>query len=88
MIRAYKTSASILCYELPWNHINFSTHFFVELEKVDIERKVKMLTFYKSQLEIERHYFTEDFVKGIAYTRGTQINTKYAEAFEVIRWRI
>jgi LmbE family N-acetylglucosaminyl deacetylase len=88
MIRAYKTSASILCYELPWNHIDFSTQFFMELEKEDIERKVNMLSFYKSQLEIQRHYFTEDFVKGISYTRGTQINTKYAEAFEVIRWRI
>lgn len=88
MIRAFKTSASILCYELPWNHIEFRTHFFVELSEEDIKKKQEMLTFYKSQIVVNRHYFTEDFVRGIACTRGTQINTKYAEAFEVVRWRI
>lgn len=88
MVRAFKTSASIICYELPWNHIEFKTQFFVELTKEDLEKKKKMLTFYKSQHLANRHYFTDDFVNGIACTRGTQINKKYAEAFEVIRWRL
>lgn len=88
MVRAFKTSASIICYELPWNNIEFRTQFFVELDKEDLKMKNEMLTFYKSQLIANRHYFTEDFVNGIACTRGTQINAKYAEAFEVIRWRI
>jgi len=87
MIRAFKTSASIISYELPWNHLNFSTQFFVELTEEDLESKKQMLAHYKSQLIVERHYFTKEFVEGIARTRGTQINTKYAEAFEVIRWR-
>jgi len=88
MIRAFKTKASILCYELPWNHIEFKTQFFVQLNEDDIRMKQEMLTFYESQVVVNRHYFTEDFVRGIACTRGTQINTKYAEAFEVIRWRL
>lgn len=88
MIRAFKTSASILSYELPWNHIEFRTQFFVELEEEDIKKKQEMLKYYKSQFAVKRHYFTEDFVRGIACTRGTQVNEKYAESFEVIRWRI
>jgi hypothetical protein len=29
-----------------------------------------------------------DFVRGLAITRGTQVEEKYAEAFEVIKWVI
>ncbi len=88
MIRAFKTFSSIICYELPWNHIKFDTQMFIELTNKDIDCKLQMMSHYKSQMEVERHYFTEDFIKGIACTRGTQIGKKYAEAFEVIRWRI
>lgn len=86
MIRAFKTNASILCYELPWNHVKFDTQFFVRLSKKNIETKIELLKFYRSQFIVNRHYFSEDFVKGLAYTRGAQVNSKYAEAFEVIRW--
>lgn len=86
MIRAFKTTSSILCYELPWNHVRFETQFFVKLEEDHIQKKIEMLKFYKSQQIIQRHYFTEDFIKGLAYTRGAQVGHKYAEAFEVVRW--
>jgi len=88
MIRAFKTSASIICYELPWNNVQFNTQMFVRLTKEQIEQKIKILSFYKSQI-IERSYpFSDNFVKGLATVRGAQINHKYAEAFEVIRWII
>lgn len=86
MVRAFKTSASIICYELPWNHIKFDTQFFVSLTPAQIEFKINLLESYKSQYKIDRHYFSADFVKGLATTRGSQIAEKYAEAFEVIRW--
>lgn len=86
MIRAFKTSASIICYELPWNHIKFDTQFFMSLTPEHISKKISLLETYKSQYKIDRHYFSEDFVKGLATTRGAQIAEKYAEAFEVIRW--
>jgi len=87
MIRAFKSSSSILCYELPWNHIQFNTNFFVKLEEIDIETKINMLKKYESQFIVARNYFSDDFVKGLATVRGTQVNTKYAEAFEVLRWQ-
>ena len=88
MIRAFKSNASILCYELPWNHVSFDTQVFVKLEERHIKKKLELLKHYKSQLEIERFYFSEDFIRGLAYTRGAQVTHKYAEAFEVIRWII
>ncbi len=86
MIRAFKTTASILCYELPWNHIQFDTQFFVTLKEHQIELKAKLLQKYKSQLELKRPYFTEGFVRSLAQIRGIQVNVPFAEAFEVIRW--
>jgi LmbE family N-acetylglucosaminyl deacetylase len=86
MIRAYKSNASIICYELPWNHVSFDTQVFVKLEERHMLKKLELLQHYKSQLEIERFYFSEDFIRGLACTRGAQVTHKYAEAFEVIRW--
>lgn len=86
MIRAFKTSSSILCYELPWNHIKFENQFFVKLEERHIKNKLRLLSHYKSQLIKGRDYFSEEFIRGLASTRGVQVNTKYAEAFEVLKW--
>lgn len=86
MIRAFKMSCSIICYELPWNHINFQSQYFVKLEEKHIQKKVELLNFYKSQFIVKRHYFSEDFIRGLALTRGAQVGHKYAEAFDVIRW--
>lgn len=86
MIRAFKMSCSIICYELPWNHINFQSQYFVKLDEKHIQKKVELLNFYKSQFIVKRHYFSEDFIRGLALTRGAQVGHKYAEAFDVIRW--
>lgn len=88
MIRAYKSAANIICYELPWNHIQFHTQLFLELSDEFIRTKIKMMNVYKSQFYLKRTYFNKDFIKGLARTRGSQINVNYAEAFEVVRWRI
>ncbi|MCE7742409.1 MAG: PIG-L family deacetylase [Candidatus Heimdallarchaeota archaeon] len=88
MIRAFKTHASIICYELPWNHIEFNTQLFVELSEDHISSKVEILQFYKSQMEMYRQYFSEEYARGLASVRGTQIRSRYAEAFEVVRWQM
>lgn len=88
MVRAFKSSSNIISYELPWNHIQFKTELFVELSDDFIKAKMNMMSLYKSQFYLKRNYFTENFIKGLAYTRGSQINVTFAEAFEVVRWRI
>ena len=86
MVRAFKTNSSIICYELPWNHIKFDTQLFVELEEKHVELKCKLLEKYNSQISLNRQYFNREYVYGLANVRGTQIKSKYAEAFEVVRW--
>ena len=84
-LRAFKMS-SILGYEQPWNNITFNTTSFIPLEEKYIKKKIAALQCYKSQKT--RTYLTEEYIKSLAQTRGVQINAKYAEAYEVIRWII
>jgi len=86
MVRAFKTTSKIICYELPWNHINFETKVFVKLKEPHIKMKYELLKRYKSQYIKARPYFSYEYICGLAKVRGVQCNSKYAEAFEVIRW--
>lgn len=82
-LRAFKFS-SILCYEMPWNNVNFSTTCFFHLSEENIAAKVLALKAYQSQAH--RPYSNEEFIRSLARTRGVQVNTRYAEVFEVARW--
>jgi LmbE family N-acetylglucosaminyl deacetylase len=88
MVRAFKTSSSIVCYELPWNQVAFDTQLFVTLDSRHMARKSAILKNYRSQLVKAKAYFSEEFVYGLARVRGLQCDSEYAEAFEVVRWRI
>lgn len=82
-LRAFK-NITVLGYELPWNNITFHTRHFVCLQERHISAKFEALKCYQSQAE--KHYMNEDFIFGLARTRGVQIGIPYAEAFDVIRW--
>lgn len=82
-LRAFKFT-SMLSYELPWNNISFQTSCFYKLSDENIRVKIEALKQYQSQAH--RPYSNEDFIKSLARVRGVQINTTYAETFEVIRW--
>lgn len=86
MHRAFKSGPSIISYEQPWNHVSFETQLFASLKPEDIEWKIRQLQEYDSQLERDRPYFAESFIRGLATVRGLQTDTEYAEAFEVVRW--
>lgn len=81
--RAFKFS-SLLSYELPWNNLSFNTGSFMKLEEQHVAAKIKAISEYRSQAH--RPYANEEFIRSLARTRGVQINTHYAECFEVIRW--
>ena len=86
-LRAFK-DMSIWGYELPWNHIHFSTTAFVTLEERHVERKWKALQAYRSQFELKRPYFTREFIFGLAQMRGVQVKAPLAEAFDLMRMRL
>jgi len=80
--RAFKR-CTMLGYEIPWNNLSFETSCFVALDECHIATKVAALKCYESQRG--RSYASEEFIRSLALTRGTQIGKRYAEAFEVIR---
>lgn len=82
-LRAFK-KISVLGYELPWNNIVFETRSFVKLERRHIEKKIQALSCYKTQKH--RTYLDENFIRSLAKIRGTQFESEYAEAFEVLRF--
>ena len=84
-MRAFK-KCTILGYEQPWNNITFDTHAFIPLREMHIQKKIDALSCYETQKD--RSYLNPDFIRGLALTRGTQIEETYAEAFEVIKWVI
>ena len=86
-LRAFKQN-SIWGYELPWNHVSFSTQAFVKLDQAHLDMKWKMMTTYESQFQKQRAYFTKEFIEGLARVRGVQVNEEFAEAFEVVRLKV
>lgn len=84
-LRAFKHT-KVLGYELPWNNLNFTNNCHIKLERRHITAKMEALKAYKSQAG--RNYMDEEYFYGLAKTRGIQVSTDYAEAFELIRWII
>lgn len=84
-VRAFKNTM-ILGYEMPWNNVNFHCNMQVILEERHVAKKVEVLNEYKTQMF--RSYSSEDFVRSLAKIRGIQAKTDYAEAFDVIRWKL
>ena len=82
-VRAFK-NRNIYSYELPWNNFRFSMDCFIILEEKHINKKLEALRKYKSQAAI-RSYVSEEFLKGLASVRGTQVGRNYAEVFEIKR---
>jgi LmbE family N-acetylglucosaminyl deacetylase len=82
-LRAFK-QCTILGYEQPWNNITFNTLAFISLKEHQVQKKIDALRCYRTQKH--RSYLSGDFIRGLALTRGVQVEEKYAEAFEVIKW--
>ncbi len=84
MVRAFKMQCNIICYQLPWNNLCFNNQMFVKLTKQQIDLKFKVLQFYHSQKD--RKYFQKNFIYSIASVRGLQVNSEYAQCFQIIKW--
>ena len=85
-VRAFNRDCNLLSYELSWNCRGFKPNFYVDLQHKHLQGKLKMLSCYKSQIELHRPYFDPELIKGLARSRGLQIKREFAEAFEVITW--
>lgn len=75
---------TLLGYEIPWNCRTFTASAHVRLEGAHVERKLAALSCYKSQAG--KSYANEEAVRGLLAARGVAAGSRYAEAFEVLRW--
>jgi LmbE family N-acetylglucosaminyl deacetylase len=78
-------NCSIWGYELPWNTMAFRGNTFVILQQSHIDIKWKALEQYATQMQLGRHYFSQQFIEGLARVRGVQARALFAEAFEALR---
>ncbi len=85
-LRAFKKDASIWGYEHPWNNLTFHSDVFVRLSEAHVAKKIWSLQAYQSQTTIsQKSYFDETNLQSLLHARGAQLDTKYAEAFELVR---
>ena len=83
-LRVFKES-TILGYELPWNLIDFKENCFVSLEEHHVKKKISALWNYESQIQANRPYFNEKYLKSLMRAHGLKIRKVYAEAFEAMK---
>ena len=86
VIRAFRRTSSIYGYDFPWNVLySAKLDLFYELRESHLDKKIRALRAYKSQLAKEGNPLSEEYVRSLAIERGNRIGVKFAEAFEVIR---
>ena len=79
----FRDSATLLAYEIVRSTVNFNPNLYIQLSKEEMKRKLAVLRHYKTQSR--RFYFKPEIFTAQAIIRGSQIQTRYAEAFEVMR---
>jgi len=80
--RAFKQTSSIWGYESFKNNRTFDNDLYVKLNRFHIDKKIQAVSKYKSQII---KYDNRDAVEALAIYRGSQINNRYAECFEIMR---
>lgn len=84
--RAFRRKNTLVAYEEPWNIITITTTAFSPVEQRHLDAKLKALECYTTQSFQKKGYFDSSYIESLAKTRGVQISTPYAEAFEIVRW--
>ena len=72
---------SILLFQEPSTNTLFQPHYFIELKKEHLLRKLEALSSYESQ--IKKGGLNLDWIKSLAEVNGQKCCSKYAEAFAV-----
>lgn len=83
-VRAFKHS-TILGYNLNWNNVNGSSaRYYQKVPVSSVNKKLEALKCYKSQQH--RTYFEHEYQKANMLVTGQEIDSFYAEKFELIRY--
>jgi LmbE family N-acetylglucosaminyl deacetylase len=87
--RPYISKAKILSYEVPseteWGFKVFKPNIYIEMKKDYIIKKYKTLKHYSGQTKKFPYPRSKELLFALARKRGSECNTRYAEAFQLIR---
>lgn len=84
-VAAGRNTDEVLAFESPSTRSSFDPQYYNSLPEEFLERKIESIRTHESQSE--KKYLEAEAMKGLARFRGRQANTRYAEAFQVIRIR-
>ncbi|MFH1358970.1 MAG: PIG-L deacetylase family protein [archaeon] len=76
---AARNIPELFLFQGPSNTVSFEPHIFIELSEEHLNKKIKGLSCYKSQ--VEKGVVNIEWVKSIASVNGNGMKGKYAEAF-------
>lgn len=82
-IAAARNVDEVLSFESPSTRSSFAPQYYSPLPQAVLERKIESIRAHESQSE--KKYLESEAMQGLARFRGRQANTRYAEAFQVIR---
>lgn len=82
-IAAARNVDEVLSFESPSTRSSFAPQYYSPLPESVLERKIEAIRAHESQSE--KKYLEAEAMQGLARFRGRQANTRYAEAFQVIR---
>lgn len=82
-IAAARNVDEVLSFESPSTRSSFSPEYYSPLPESVLDRKIESIRAHESQRQ--KKYLEAEAMKGLARFRGRQANTRYAEAFEVVR---
>jgi len=74
---------TILFYEILRGDYDFRPKLYIKVSRDDMDRKQQALLCYKTITN--KHYSNPESIVGLAIFRGCQVNSDYAEAFEIGR---
>lgn len=75
---------TIVGFEIVRSTFSFSPNLFVEIPEEALEKKIRAVMCYQSQLtQSAGYYFKPEIIRGQACFRGGQSNRGFAEAFEI-----
>ena len=77
---------TILGYAETKSNPYFTPRVFIELTEEEIEEKLKLISFFKSQTS--KFYLSPKAIRATARVHGLQVNVEYADAFDVCRIKV
>lgn len=81
-LRAFR-GKTVLGFDVLRSSYGFFPHFLVEVDEVDVERKVEALAQYKTYTDV--YYFSADITRSTLIRHGALAERPYAEGFDILR---